>query len=164
MCYNRVQASHLIPTYLHLTSKPTRSETRPQFHRPGDRGSGGPSSENKLPERRGEMRSQVIITPKPMFFPLHTPRETPNTHDQGGWSPCYRGGVCTELFLPLLPKSSSPTAQTPGGRPKKDGLTQLTLAGWLAGWPHHTASMWSSWTPPWPPSHPTHPGHTPAPV
>lgn len=45
--------------------------------------------------------------------------------------PTLRGGVCTELFLPLLPKSS-PAAQTPGGRPK-DGLSPLTLAGW----PHH---------------------------
>lgn len=52
--------------------------------------------------------------------------------------------MCTEPFLPLLPKSFLPTTQTPRGRPKKEGLTEPILAGW----PHHRASVWSTQTPP----------------
>lgn len=79
------------------------------------------------------MRSQVFITPKPMFFPLHTPRDTPNTHDQRGWSPCYRGGVCTELFLPLLPKSSILLTNGSDSWGKaQGGRADPADSGWLA--------------------------------
>lgn len=54
------------------------------------------------------MESQIFISPNPMFCPPHTPRETPNTHDDcTGWVVPTLQGKAVHGALPLLPKSSS---------------------------------------------------------
>lgn len=79
------------------------------------------------------MRSQVFITPKPMFFPLHTPRETPIMHDQRGRKPMLQGrGVHR-----ALPSSASQillTNHSDSWGKAQEGRADPADSGWLTGW------------------------------